>query len=674
MIPILFAENSTIFTTNGIGRLSDAISCDVLEERNGQYELTMVYPVSGEHSEDIVVRSIIVAKPSQGGNIQPFRVHKISKPINGKYTISAYHISYDLNKNVSMPFSVSASSSACSQALAALKSNAVESCPFSFSTDVTTVNSYNQKAPASMRSRLGGTEGSILDQFHGEYEWDVYDVILHKDRGTDKDIPLRYGKNITDIKQEEEISQTITGIVPYWMDNEGNNLVTLPEEVVYSPNASLYPQKLTVPMDFSSDYQEQPTVAQLRAHAQAYVNQSGIGIPKVSIDVSFVNLADTDEYKDLLELQAVDLCDTIPVQFEPLGIDTTAKIVKTEYDVLAEKYKKITVGSLRSNLASTINEQNNSIVTETSAKFQKVGSEIDNATAWLTSSGGYVVAVKNNDGSWKELLFLDDNDIDDAVNVLRINENGIGFSSNGVSGPYTQAWTLDGRLVIGGTNVPSITVYDDQSNIIFKADATAMIWNAANSSMDSTGVITTNGANITGGVIRQGNQYYEMEIQDGSIVVKQKNTQNIVGQIALVGSITGRGAVEVEGKNEVHINNTADDSAITVGGGIHLAIPSSNQLSVSITSGGSATYYTGYDGDFVTDVDYDTIEHMSDFDVDWNTIYNVVTDLSINWNSQTASWNNVNISYPYNITWNDYSTSVATSHDVRDMIRGIGTV
>lgn len=498
MIPILFAENSTIFTTNGIGRLSDAISCDVLEERNGQYELTMLYPVSGEHSEDIVVRSIIVAKPSQGGNIQPFRVHKISKPINGKYTISAYHISYDLNKNVSMPFSVSASSSACSQALAALKSNAVESCPFSFSTDVTTVNSYNQKAPASIRSRLGGTEGSILDQFHGEYEWDVYDVILHKDRGTDKDIPLRYGKNITDIKQEEEISQTITGIVPYWMDNEGNNLVTLPERAVYSPNASLYPQKLTVPMDFSSDYQEQPTVAQLRAHAQAYVNQSGIGIPKVSIDVSFVNLADTDEYKDLLELQAVDLCDTIPVQFEPLGIDTTAKIVKTEYDVLAEKYKKITVGSLRSNLASTINEQNNSIVTETSAKFQKVGSEIDNATAWLTSSGGYVVAVKNNDGSWKELLFLDDNDIDDAVNVLRINENGIGFSSNGVDGPYTQAWTLDGRLVIGGTNVPSITVYDDQDNIIFQAAATGIVWNATNSSMSADGTL-----DLKNGVIQE---------------------------------------------------------------------------------------------------------------------------------------------------------------------------
>lgn len=498
MIPILFSENSTVFTSNGIGRLSDAISCVVTEERNGQYELQMVYPSTGKHFEDINLRAIIVAKPSTGTDNQPFRIYNISKPIDGKVTINAQHISYDLTKNVCMPFSVSASSSACYQVLQNLKSYAVETCPFNFSTDVVTVASYDQKAPASIRSRLGGTEGSVLDQFHGEYEWDVYDVKFWANRGQTKNIPLRYGKNITDIKQEAEISQTITGIVPYWMDNEGNNLVTLPERVVYSPNASAYSQKLTVPMDFSADFEEQPTEATLRTHAQAYVNQSGIGVPKVSIDVSFVNLADTEEYKDLIALQAVNLCDTIPVQFEPLGIDTTAKIVKTEYDVLAEKYKKITVGSLRSNLASTINEQNNSIVTETSAKFQKVGSEIDNATAWLTSSGGYVVAVKNNDGSWKELLFLDTNDVGTATNVLRINENGIGFSSSGVSGPYTQAWTLDGRLVIGGTNVPSITVYDDQDNIIFQAAATGIVWNATNSSMSADGTL-----DLKNGVIQE---------------------------------------------------------------------------------------------------------------------------------------------------------------------------
>lgn len=637
MIPILFSENSNTFTSNGIGRLSDAISCDVTEERNGQYELQMTYPSTGAHFDDITLRAIIVAKPSAGANNQPFRIYNISKPINGKVTINAHHISYDLSKNVCMPFSVQASPSACSQALAGIKTNAVETCPFTFTTDVVTVANYNQNAPASIRSRLGGSEGSILDQFHGEYEFDVYDVKFHQNRGTTKNIPLRYGKNITDIKQEEEISQTITGIVPFWMDNEGNNLVTLPEKVVYSPNASLYPQKLTVPMDFSSDYESQPTEAQLRTHAQTYINQSGIGIPKVSIDVSFVNLADTEEYKDLIALQEVDLCDTIPVQFEPLGIDTTAKVVKTEYDVLAEKYKKITVGSLRSNLATTITDQNQSIITTTSAKFEKIGSEIDNATAWLTSSGGYVVAVKNQDGSWKELLFLDDNDIDEAVNVLRINENGIGFSSNGVSGPYTQAWTLDGRLVIGGTNVPSITVYDNQSNIIFQASATAMIWNADNSSMDQYGTITCDSANLSNATIT-----------NGSITMIGTNSWLKLDDGVIYG---GAGTVVDQNTTKVEFDTSVDGYLGNMRLQANWLLLDSNDLAINFGKGQN-TFYPGLDGEVMVYFDPHTVR------------LDYVTGLSIDFGSQTANWTNVSIEVVEHINWGmqTYHKGLITGH------------
>ena len=632
MIPILFSENSNTFTSNGIGRLSDAISCEVTEERNGQYELQMTYPSTGAHFDDIKLRAIIVAKPSAGTSNQPFRIYNISKPINGKVTINAQHISYDLSKNVSMPFSVTASASACSQALTGLKNNAVETCPFTFSTDVTTVANYNQKAPASIRQRLGGTEGSVLDQFHGEYEFDVYDVKFWKDRGQTKNIPLRYGKNITDIKQEEEISNTITGIVPFWMDNDGNNLVTLPEKVVYSPNASAYPQKLTVPMDFSGDYESQPTEAQLRAHAQAYVNQSGIGVPKVSIDVSFVNLADTEEYKDLIALQNVNLCDTIPVQFEPLGISTTAKIVKTEYDVLSEKYKKLTVGSLRSNLATAITEQNNAIVTETSAKFSKVTDQIDNATAWLTSADGYVIAVKDTDGTWKELIFADHQDPADWVHCLRINENGIGFSSDGGQ-TYTQAWTLDGRLVIGGTDVPSIAVYDSNDNVIFSADATAMVWNADNSSMDDDGYITMNGATITDGTITMIGTNSWLRLVDGEIS-------------------GGRGTTV--GQNETYI--TFDHLHNSQSGNICI-----NAKNLVIQTDGIAVM-NGQGQTVGTDGATDSQTYISDLNYTTETF---TTDLDI----QDVGGGSISWSY-YNVT-----LSVATGYDYRTIqsIHGIVT-
>ena len=501
MIPILFSENSTDFTTNGIGRLSDAISCVVDEERNGQFELQMVYPESGVHFSDIGIRRIIVAKPSALGSLQPFRIYKITKPINGKVTIYGQHISYDLSKNVCMPFSVVASSTACNTALQGLKTNAVETCPFTFWTDVDTVASYSQSAPASIRQRLGGVEGSILDQFHGEYEWDNFTVKFHEARGTEKNITLRYGKNITDLEQEENIANTVTGVVPFWINTDKSESVTLTEKVVYAPNASAYSSHLTVPLDLSGEFENKPTETQLRNKATIYVNQSGFGLPKVSIKVSFVNLADTAEYADILPLQTVSLCDTIKVQFERLGIDTTAKVVKTTYDVLNERYESIEVGSLKSTLAMTINDMNASTIGAVEVSTQRVFSDtadfVDNATAWLTSSGGYVVANRNQDGSWKELLFMDTNDVTTAHNVLRLNENGIGFSSQGVAGPYTQAWTLDGKLVVGGTNVPSITCYDSHNHVVFKADR--------------------NGAEINGDLHCESDYDEYVDIEDGEI-------------------------------------------------------------------------------------------------------------------------------------------------------------
>ena len=529
MKPILFAPSATAFNTNGLGRLN-FISCTVTEERNGMYILEGTIAEDELHASALEMNSIIVAKPNHSSANQAFRVHKIVKPMKGIYSISAQHISYQLSYIPTMPFTITASSSACANTLAGLKSNAAESCPFTFWTDVTTVASYNQAAPASIRARLGGVEGSVLDQFGGEYEWDNYTVKLHAQRGVQTpNVTLRYGKNIIDLDQEKEINNTITGICPYWMDSEGGNIVTLPEKTVDSSTASSYPFKRTVPYDMSSDWEEAPTQAQLRTRAQAYVNASGIGIPKVSIKVSFVNLPDTEEYKDVAALQSVNLCDYVAVQFEKLGISVNAKVVKTVYNVLTERYDSIEVGAIRSSLAGTISDQTadiQSFADNTRAMFKSfdasVQDEIDNATTWLTSSNGYVMARKDSSGNWKELFFMDTNNAATAVNVLRINENGIGFSRNGVSGPYTQAWTLDGKLVIGGTNVPSFTVYDSSNNIIFQTSRSGTIWNSTNSSMTADGTLSASGATLNGEF--SCGSTYNVKIQNGAVKFYKNST------------------------------------------------------------------------------------------------------------------------------------------------------
>lgn len=589
MIPILFSENTNTFTTNGIGRLSDVISCVVTEERNGQFELEMVYPADGKHFGDITLRALIVADASPAQTKQPFRIYKISKPINGKVTINAQHISYDLSKNVSMPFSVSASSSACANALNGLKTNAVETCPFTFSTNVTTVASFAQLAPATIRQMMGGVEGSVLDQFGGEYKFDKFTVYLQASRGTTKNIPLRYGKNITDIKQEENIANTITGIVPFWSDSEGGDIVTLPEKVLHSSNAGSYSSYLTIPVDFSSDFEEKPTKSQLRTHGQAYINKYGIGIPKVSIDVSFVNLPDTEEYKGLLNLLQLELCDTIPIEFSKLGISASAKVVKTEYNTLKDRYDRITVGEVGATLAKTITGVSDSVTglaDATKNNFAKAGNEtdvkistatanfptrnevqqnIDNATSWLTATGGVIRALKNSDGEWTDLLCCSATATASTGNVLRFNVNGIGFSSTGWSGPFTQAWTLDGRMVIGGTNVPSLTVYDSNNNVIFQVDATKMIWDATNSSMDSTGAITANYAVLNNATITNGTM--ELSYTNGGITKKMTITpqtqgidffqNNNIG--ARINSETNvNGGLMISGKNQLHIGETND--------------------------------------------------------------------------------------------------------------------
>lgn len=510
MKPILFDKSATTFTSNGLGRL-DFISCKVTEERNGIFELEAEIAESALHSSQLEMNSIICAPYYPGGSLQAFRVAQITKPISGKYKIYAQHLSYQLTLIPVMPFTVAAAANACQTTLNKFVSEAVENCPFTFTTDVTTVSSYKQTIPASIRSRMGGVEGSVLDQFGGEWEYDNYNVYLKNHRGvTTPTVTLRYGKNITDLEQEQNIESTITGIVPYWTDSEGGETVTLPEKSIDSAYAGNYPFKRTTAYDFSGSFEEKPTESQLRTKAQAYVNSSGIGIPVVSIKVSFIDLAQTEEYKDVASLQNVKLCDVINVEFEKYGISTTAKVVKTVYDVLADRYESIEVGSVRTGLTTTISDTNAANIStmefkfgqasaETDAKIddaiqdfptrQEVQQDIDNATSWLTTTGGVIRALKNSDDEWTDLLCCSATATASTGNVLRFNVNGIGFSSTGWNGPFTQAWTLDGRLVIGGTNVPSLTVYDSNNNVIFQTDATKIIWNAPRTSMNQYGAI-----------------------------------------------------------------------------------------------------------------------------------------------------------------------------------------
>ena len=326
MKPILYDKNESAFVSNGKGTL-DFLTCRITEERNGMFELEATISELAYHASEIEMNSFIKAQVPDQNDLQLFRVYKIKKSITGQYVINAQHISYQLNYIPTMPFVIAASEDACQEALSGLKTNAVEQCPFTFATDVHVVNSFGLGTPVSIKNALGGMTGSILDQYSGEYLWNNYTVTLKAQRGKsplEKDVTLRYGKDITDIEQEQYISNTVTGVVPFWQNTEQTRVITLPEKVVSSQYASLYPFKRTIVYDCSQDFQDPPSEDELRTHAQLYVNQNGIGIPTVSIKVKFISL-DEDVAS---RLQRVKLCDNIGVEFVKLGISTTAKVVK----------------------------------------------------------------------------------------------------------------------------------------------------------------------------------------------------------------------------------------------------------------------------------------------------------------------------------------------------------
>ncbi len=437
MIPILYESNEKEFMTQGLGALADTISCTVTEERNGIYELEMEYPLTGAHYSDIAAGNIIFAIPSPYRDPQPFRIYKVTKPLGENVTVYANHISYDLNKIPVKPFNATSAA----DAMSALKINCVIDNDFEFATDKATSANMSIATPLTARSCLGGVDGSILDTYGGEYLWDRFTVNLKAARGTDSGVVIRYGKNLTGLTQEGDVSSLTTGIMPYWYSD--GTLVTSSPQIVYAEGAT---GQTAIPVDMTEKFESQPTAEQLKSAAESYIKSNNIGVPEVSLSTEFLNLSQMSGYENLILTEKCDLCDTVTIQYEQAGINVKSKIVSITTDVLLERYNNIEVGSTRANIAQTIASQQTQIDNvPTTSDLQRA---VDAATNWITGGrGGYVVFHKNADGQPDEILIMDTPDITTAKNVWRWNSGGLGYSSTGYNGSYATAITQDGKIV-----------------------------------------------------------------------------------------------------------------------------------------------------------------------------------------------------------------------------------
>ena len=370
MIPILYGKTENDFTYNGIGFLIDATKCIVTEERNGSYECLLQYPITGQWYAQIEDGCIIKAKANDTSEPQLFRIYKSSKPLNGIVTYSAEHISYDLNGIPTLGFFVNnvTPQMAITQAI----QEAGLSSPFTATSDITTLNSTAILTPCSVRAILGGQAGSILDVWGGELEFDNFIVRLHNRRGSDSGVSIEYGKNLKDLKQESNIAECYTHIMPYAVCSEETEkgeqnqaCVYLSEKVLPLSFCENIGHNKAYIMDFTDRFKdgEEITESALRAKAIEYIGATQLGTPKVTLNVSFVQLWQTEEYKNIAPLERVKLCDIVTVKFSELGVESKAKVIKTVYDALNERYESVTLGDVKETFSDTVIETGKQIAT-----------------------------------------------------------------------------------------------------------------------------------------------------------------------------------------------------------------------------------------------------------------------------------------------------------------------
>ena len=481
MIPVLYPADATEFSDYGIGTLTETLSCQVTEERNGVFECVLKYPSSGYLFGEIKKERIIKAKPNDTKLPQAFRIYKITTPINGSITVYAQHISYDLSTIATMPFS--AKSITPTQAMEQVFKNTVSMHRFTFKTDYSSAKPFSVEAPKSVRACLGGEEGSILSLWGGEYEWDNFRIIHHQGRGTHTDVVIEYGKNLTKLDHETDNTDIYTELLPYAVktnENDEEEVLTLPEQVLPITKSELVTHK-TLILDFTEKFEDgyPITVDTLRAKAKDYISSHPLGVETPTITVSFEPLWKQPEYAAVLE--SVSLCDTVTIRHSILGITTKAKVIKTVYDTLSEKYTSISLGAAKGSLATKVGDLESTV-----EKAQKrvdrfpslLNSAIKNATDKITGqTGGYVVLHSDSEtGQPYELLVMDAPDIADAVNIWRWNTGGLGFSKNGYNGPYETAITADGQIVADFITTGSLVANIIKAGVLSSQDGSSY-WN-----------------------------------------------------------------------------------------------------------------------------------------------------------------------------------------------------
>lgn len=572
---ILYDANCKDFNNNGIGILKDSLKCEVSEALNGELVLDMEYPITSKYIEFIINENIIKCDAGLEED-QLFRIKHV-KPNFDTITIYGEHISYDLADNfLEDVFPQNLNGAAC---LDWILSHTLDSHNFNSFSDIQTVSSARYVRKNPIEAIVGDLENSFVNLWGGELERNNYTIKMLNRRGNDKGYKIRYRKNLTGLDFTIDNSNIVTKIMP-----QGYNGLFLPEKYIDSPLINNYPHKKVKVIEFSdvkvkenADEEEgfataEEAYQELRRLCNLKYSEENIDKPTVNLKVDFVDLSQTTEYQDYTFLESVSMGDTIRVELDYTQVEV--RVIKTTYDALLHRYTKLELGEFKANyitdsqkdITNTIRKETDTI--ETSVLLQAK----QNATEQLTAAlGGYVYKTQN------ELFIMDTDNPNTAKKVWRWNLNGLGYSKNGINGPYELAMTQDGRIVAdfitaGQMDVARIKGLNTLAIVASQINLEGYTTINAGFAIDEKGNMTCNNATIKGGTIRLGdgtreNPTFIMQGTDGKqawMTTDQFFIEGDLGNINL--QCDSQLGIFIGGKNNKgNANLIGDDDAGMIG-------------------------------------------------------------------------------------------------------------
>lgn len=601
MIPVLYDSitEGSVPANFGRGPLTDCLLCTVHEERNSEDELVLEYAADGIHAEDIQALKIILAKPNYTDNPQLFEIYKVGKVMNGRFTVNARHISYRLSNKLI----TTGSASSCAAACALLDAQAGN---FTITTDKTATGAFRVAEPSSVRSWFGGKQGSLLDVFGGEWKYDNFTASLLQARGADRGVTIRNGKNLTQLSQEISIENLATAILPYYKDMDGN--VTTGAKI----NTGL---TLDSPREIAVDFSQQvdpdsatPIVTQLANLGAAYISNNNFTVAINSITLGYEDLEGLNE--------RVDLCDTVKIYFEALGISATAKCVATTWDVLAERYTACTFGNARANIADTIAATSKELAQTPSTSF--MAEAISHATELITGNlGGYVILHDaDGDGYPDEILIMNTADISTATQVWRWNKNGLGYATS-YAGPYGTAITQAGKIV---ADYVATGTLDASKITVQHLSASSIDTGAMNASLITTGTLNAN--IIKAGTISDTQGNSSINMTNGSANMLDFKAKTSLSLVDTSNTVRGLLSYNLVGGTSFDLKNQDGELCVTLnantgatGGSVSVFKPNSggagvsmsgNGLSLTQSGGGARTIFLNGETGHIMAIAYDT--------------------------------------------------------------------